>query len=1396
MRTIKNNLYSFMSFMGIIVLLSVTTVFTTGAYGADQPEIFVQLGHTSSINAVEFSQDGRFILSGSDDNSIKLWEADSGRLLRTFKDGEDVRFVAFLPGDSFFSVNDKGNVCIWDIRTGNRIREFSLGASSGSISNNVIAYDGSVLRAIVGLRLYNADIAQGRILSAVERPKSGPISGYLGFGFGFRNAVSTDGRLMLSSVREDSSESMMGSKHKKLMLWEIATNRILATLTGHEDMVDAMTLSADNRYALSGSRDNTVRLWDLRREKALAVFTGHQKAVEALAFSPAGRYVLSGSRDNTMKLWDVDAQKEVNSFAHDAPVTFVRFTPDGRFALSGDDNGAIRYWDIQSGREVKALKSHVSNAQSVASSSDGRYLLSGSAEGRLRLWDASTGQLLKTIDAHHGPIAAVGFTPDHQHAFSAGWDRTLKVWELRDGKLYRTFSGHAGEISQACVSPDGLYILSSSWKDHIIDVRLWDIGRGIQIQVFKFPGFIRSIGFSADGKHLLIAHSQKTSGDAVKVLALSGREIKNYVDVGFSNYSRDGRYFLARNWREGSGREQKLFEPGTAPKKTGFHQDEFRKRNLVDIESGQVLGRFGQSGAVVSIVASADQNVVLTKNRSDQDIRLWNIQTGGEIRRYPVKFGLLTYDGKKIVAPAGKVLQTLDTATGRQGTSFRGSAAGEISALALSAKGGYAVTGDTAGALQFWDIGNSVLLKTFKAEEKDAIVAVAFSPDNRYAASLARFGAIKIWNLQDGQKVSEIKADFLLPHYGEFEDGNFVDYGNGLLAFSPDSRHLACGSKLWEAATGRKALDFQTPDGPGSWITFSPDGAYLLSRDMIWEVSTGRRVKKMESIKDAVLSVYSADGKSIYSTDREGVFYVADPETGKLLRRFADHVYTAWFDVSRDRKMMVAGELSYPELTLWNPATGKKRGAIAVDRTVTDVVLAGDGEKATARTWIAASQYDLRAGKELAQFIAFKDGEWIVITKEGYYNASAGGDKHLNVRVGDQVYGIENYREAFFRPDLVKVALSGGSLDNFRKLADVKQPPSVRIMDTPKQVTRDEITIKLQLTDQGGGIGDVRLYLNGTAVVMDSRAVTIRAKTGATMEKTYLLKLVSGKNLLKAVAFNGDNSMQSNEATLEVVSSHAQAGKPSLSALVIGINDFKNPKLKLQYPVADARLFADTLKSVSEGLFDRVTIRTLTKTEETTNDAILREIQSFRTLRPDDLFVFYIASHGTVDEGEYFLITSNVGSLRTEKLKTDAISQHRLKEAIANIPATKKLILIDTCNAGALGEAISVAMLTRGMSEDTALKILSRAVGSTILSASTSMQEALEGYQGHGLFTYVLTEGLKGKADKGKSGYIKTTELADYVDNEVPLLAEKVFKRAQYPTISISGQAFPVGKVK
>ena len=337
----------------------------------------------------------------------------------------------------------------------------------------------------------------------------------------------------------------------------------------------------------------------------------------------------------------------------------------------------------------------------------------------------------------------------------------------------------------------------------------------------------------------------------------------------------------------------------------------------------------------------------------------------------------------------------------------------------------------------------------------------------------------------------------------------------------------------------------------------------------------------------------------------------------------------------------------------------------------------------------------------------------------------------------------------------------------------------------------------MKVSDQGGGIGDVRLYLNGSAVVLDrTRNLAVSEVQSKAQVFSYQVRLVSGKNSVRAVAFNAGNSMQSTDATHEIDARFA-AKRPSLYALVIGIQEYENHKLTLKYPVGDAKLMAATLQGQAAGLFEKVNVVELTSKAQTTKGAITQALQEMSgKVRPDDLFVFFVASHGTVDDGEYFLITSNVGATSTHLLKQTALSQDDLKMLIANVPATKKLVFIDTCNAGKLGEAIQMAMLTRGMNEDTALKILSRAVGSTILSASNSVQEALEGYKNHGLFTYVVAEGLKGAADSDKDGYVKTHELVNYVDSQVPELAEQVFKHKQYPTTTLSGQGFPVVRVR
>jgi WD40 repeat protein len=733
-----------------------------------------------------------------------------------------------------------------------------------------------------------------------------------------------------------------------------------------------------------------------------------------------------------------------------------------------------------------------------------------------------------------------------------------------------------------------------------------------------------------------------------------------------------------------------------------------------------------------------------------------------------------------------------------------------VATVDTSPDGRYALSGSFDSFI-LWDILQGQKIQTFahpKAYMGDT-TAVAFSPDGKYFASGGE--GTKLWDLSTKQQIRTFDSDRAIS-----------------IAFSPDGKYILCGGprgnifsakprlKIFDVSTGEEIRDFDLRDTGAVWsVVYSPDGKYVLSGHgnelILWDIASGRPVKRGKGKRGGFLTpvprgmnavAFSSDGRYVLSGGLDNIVRLWDAKSLTELRQFVGHASFAgvWsVAFSPDSKYAISASVD-GKIKIWDIAAGSEWKSLSghtSKKNVTSAIFSPNGKYVISAGDASTRIWDVATGEEIASMIAFEDGEWIITTANGYYTSSPKGDQYLQVKVGGKEYSIEQLKESFYRPDLVKVALSGGSLRELRKIADIKPPPVVAIVDTPHRVDKNEIPVTLKITDAGGGIGDIRLYLNGSAVLLDNaRGVKIVSSNQNEIMKTYKLKLSPGINSIRAIAFNADNTMQSTDAVQEIKAAYQSTGKPSLYALVIGINEYKNPKLQLNYAVGDAKLFANTLKKVASPLFEKMKIKTLSSKEETTRESILKELKSMQALNPDDIFVLYMASHGTVDDGEYFLITSDIGSTRTEKLRTDAMSQTLLKGLIANIPATKKLIIIDTCSAGALGDAIQTAMLTRGMSEDTAMKILSRAVGSTILSASTSVQESLEGYNGHGLFTYILVEGLGGKADKGNTGYIKTTDLADYVDNEVPVLAEKIFKKAQYPTISISGQAFPIGRVK
>jgi len=1103
----------------------------------------------------------------------------------------------------------------------------------------------------------------------------------------------------------------------------------------------------------------------------IAIFPqlGHSSAVSSVSFSPDGRYIISrGTTDKNVILWDAATGKEIRTFKIDSiHAPSASFSPDGRFIVCSDFLSGVSLLEIETGKVVRKIE----NASLAVFSPDGHFLLFMSGK-KLKLYEISSDKIVRAFQEDTG-INTLAFSPDGRFALSGNKNKTLKLWDVATGKPLRTFKGHEGPVSCIAFSPDGRYAISGSGDKNDVDPKTKRYLNAIS----KNRDKERDKDFDGDDRTIRLWNV----GNGKLVKTLKGHT----VPVTSLAFSPDGRFIVSA---AGHTRISSLFDK------------EQSDIYLWDAATGNKIKSFdGHDGPVFSVAFSPDGRFVISGG-NDNTIKLWEIASGKEIRTFqnqaaPVKAVAYSPDGQfTISGTADGSIRLCDTKTGQEIRKFAGHWLAVLS-LAFSRDGRYALSGSRDLTRKLWDVATGKLIKSFSGTS-EPVVYVDFSPDGRYGMSEEFLGPFRIWNLETGQEI----------WHNTFSSHSSV-------VFSRNGRYLAFegGSKksgtllLWDVEKDTEFKRFEGHSDSISAVAFSPDGRFILSGSWdktlkLWDIRSGYLVRTFEGHNGNIRNAnFSFDGRFIVSGDFDGNIKVWDSRNGAIINEFkaSDLYWTVVF--SPDGKhISFAGQWSYTgSAAVRDIATGQEWGTLQQGR-VNTIVFSPDGsqiisggEDGTMRYWDSATW------NERAQFIGFRNGEWIVLSKEGYYNSSQKGEEYLNVRIGNQIFEIDQYREQFYRPDLVKIALSGEKIKGLKTLAGIKPAPTVAIVNAPSSVNRDETAITIRIVDMGGGIGDVRLYLNDSAVVLDRvRGVKVVGKDDKSIRKTYSLKLSNGKNIVRSVAFNADNSMQSRAATHEITAHFKATERPNLHALIIGIQEFENQKLNLKYAAADADVIAAAMEKIGKGLFSTVNVKKLNRKDETSKDQIVKALQSFQKIAPDDVFVLFVATHGTVEDDEYFLITSNVGITRTERLKTDALTKTELTALLANIPCTKKLVVLDTCHAGAIGDALQMALMTRGMSEDTALKILSRAVGSTVISASSAMQEAVEGYRGHGLFTYILLEGLLGKADKGQTGYIKTLDLIDYVEMEVPELADKIFKRKQYPTSAVSGQSFPIGKIK
>ncbi len=258
-------------------------------------------GHKGLVNAVAVTPDGKRIVSGSGDKTIRVWDLEAGAPIGSPIEGHEgwVNTIAVTPdGKRIVSGSGDKTIRVWDLETG--------------------------------------------------APIGSPIEGHKGSVHDV--AVTPDGKRIVS-----------GSGDKTIRVKDLETGVLIGSpIKEHKKSVNAVAVTPDGKCIVSGSNDHTIRVWDLETGAPIVShIVGLEDSVDSVVVTPDGKRIVSGSRDNTIRVWDLKTDALIGSpiEGHKDWVNAVAVTLDGKRIVSGSADGTICITDIET-REVKTIKIH------------------------------------------------------------------------------------------------------------------------------------------------------------------------------------------------------------------------------------------------------------------------------------------------------------------------------------------------------------------------------------------------------------------------------------------------------------------------------------------------------------------------------------------------------------------------------------------------------------------------------------------------------------------------------------------------------------------------------------------------------------------------------------------------------------------------------------------------------------------------------------------------------------------------------------------------------------------------------------------------------------------------------------------------------------------------------
>ena len=1042
---------------------------------------------------------------------------------------------------------------------------------------------------------------------------------------------------------------------------------------------------------------------------------------------------------------------------HELAVLTVAVSPDSNYVATGSRDKSAKLWELRTGREVRSFLGHEASVNSLDFSRDGKYLITGNGDKTAKIWEVATGKEILSVQPDEERLTDVAFDPKGKFFVTVGYGNKAIVWEFPSKKRIKEFSadgyvGSNGGIHLA-ISANGewLAIGEDNKVATVYKTSNWEKAYTFNVPEGSCGGCFTDVDFTPDSRYLIKASH---NGPVRKYELVTGKLIstyqKNVNDLSTVSISRDGKQLVVCTKKEftlynaENGDSLKTFNPG------------------IEAEINQAT--FTADGK--RILLACDNNVVL----------IWDILSNkkvGELSGFLNQRdkGGLTYDPNSYWdSYIAKYIR------------FKND-------LRLSRDNKTLLKGKFGAKVKRWDIATGKTEMEYVGHSKAAL-CYAYSRDGKKLISGGGDGTIFIWHADKGDTIRTIKA-----YRDPIFDINFSNDETKILTSSWDGTIM-----IHDANTGKRLEFFKLQNGSAYHALFSRNDLYIITASLptglqMLEIDTQKIIREFFGHTETISSLQlTQDGKRLLSASWDGSIRLWDIATGLMEKKLIGHKGAVYATIFNSSEKIIFSAGADRVIRMWDVASGQITKTFAGHQgEITSLQLTSDEKMLISHSVDGATKFwDLNTDKEFFEHIHFGEKEWMVKSPEGYFNGTQEARQFIHFVDGLKTYSVDQFFDEFYRPDLLpKIFQNRGGDDGYKNIQGKLQnspPPTVKVAALlSSDPGKAEVYIKI--SDNGAGVNNLKLFHNGKSILIDKESLQLPNGKNQSTTYRHVVSLIGGNNTFSATAINSDR-IESDPNAAQLFSE--QTGKTSTCYLLaVGINQYKNPRMILNYAKPDAESFEKIIDQKGVKLYKNLEVHTLYDGEATRASILYKMDELASKIQQEDVFIFYYAGHGSmVDDRFFFIPSESVRLYDLSSLQREAIEAGVLQDKFKNIQALKQLIIMDACQSGGSVELLA----TRGAAEEKAIAQLSRSAGIHVMASAGSEQFATEFAElGHGLFTYLLIKALEGDADGApKDGKVTIYELKSYLDDQVPEMTRKLKGKPQYPYTFSRGQDFPI----